>query len=378
MYYLALFWPEGGQTILIQAFRALTPPVHKGIIRPMNRLFSLRFTPCGAVILALVLLAFSALPGALAQEDIFTATVKGGTLRLRELPGDNGRVLGRYPTGTLITVLADGEEYCRVRTPDGREGYMMKAFLTFENGLPPTDPAAEAALLTPHSWVETTRQAALDRGIDPAKPMLALTFDDGPSPATEAILDQLKAHGALATFFVLGTNIAGNEEILKRAAREGHQLASHSWSHPNLNDISSSAVRSQMTRTMDKIEELTGQKVIMMRPPFGATNRLSRQVIAELGLPVILWGVDTLDWKTRNASKISQAILKGAGNGVIILCHDTLKSTGWALETALPELINRGYQLVTVAEMMSFREEELKPGWEYSHLDPEKIISLVP
>jgi len=179
----------------------------------MNRLFSLRFTPCGAVILALVLLAFSALPGALAQEDIFTATVKGGTLRLRELPGDNGRVLGRYPTGTLITVLADGEEYCRVRTPDGREGYMMKAFLTFENGLPPTDPAAEAALLTPHSWVETTRQAALDRGIDPAKPMLALTFDDGPSPATEAILDQFERFAPGTRERVVGRSTSSTAEM---------------------------------------------------------------------------------------------------------------------------------------------------------------------
>ena len=133
--------------------------------------------------------------------------------------------------------------------------------------------------------------------------MLAITFDDGPSPVTPEILDALKANGARATFFVLGKNIAGNEAALRRAAEEGHELGNHSWSHPHLTDISDSAVRGQMTRTSDKIKEITGQSVILMRPPFGATNRLSRRVLTELDLPAILWAIDTLDWKTKSASK---------------------------------------------------------------------------
>ncbi|MGI6688057.1 MAG: polysaccharide deacetylase family protein [Christensenellales bacterium] len=321
------------------------------------------------LILALMLAGMSALP-ALAGEENYTATVTGGALRLRAKPQDNGKVLGRYKSGTVVILLADGESYCKVRTPDGKEGYMMKSFLDIKNGLPPMEAP------TPTPAPDRTREEALARGIDPAKPMLALTFDDGPSPTTTAILDALQKNGARATFFILGQNIAGNEPILQRAAQEGHQLCNHSWSHPHLDDLSSSAVRSQMTRTGDKITEVTGQTVTMMRPPFGAMNRLTRRVITELELPVILWKIDTLDWKTKNAAKTAQAILSGAGNGVIILCHDTVPSTAQALETALPQLVEKGYQLVTVSEMMSFRNEPLRPGWEYSHLDPRKIDSV--
>lgn len=332
-----------------------------------------------SLFLALVMLLGPAAPVRLFAEGEFTATVTGGALRLRQKPDDHSRVLGRYKSGTEVVLLADGERYCRVRTPDRKEGYMMKSFLDIKNGLPPMEeaggapePAGLAAALA------QVQKDALARGIDPARPMLALTFDDGPSPVTPEILDALKANGARATFFILGRNIAGHEATLRRTAEEGHELANHSWSHPHLTDISDSAVRGQMTRTSDKIEEITGKRPIMMRPPFGSTNRLSRRVLVELDLPVILWAIDTLDWKTKSASKTASAILKGAGNGAIILCHDTWPSTARALETALPQLIAKGYQLVTVSEMMSFREEPIKAGWEYSHLDPKKIVSVTP
>ncbi len=315
------------------------------------------------VCLALVLLA---LPAA---AEPYTALVRGGALHLRQRADRLSPSLGRYPSGTRVEALGDGEEFCRVKTPDGKEGYMMREFLTFENGLPPMETVAPTPAPTP----DLTRQKALERGIDPGKPMLALTFDDGPQPETLRVLEALEKHGARGTFFILGKNIAGNEEILKRTAEGGHQLGAHSWSHPRLNDISESAVRSQMTRTMEKIFEVTGQQVTMMRPPFGETNRISRRPLAELSLPVILWSVDSLDWKTRNASSTVSSVLDKAADGAIILCHDVWDTTGQAMETAVPELIRRGYQLVTVAEMMSFREEPLKPGWEYSFLDRAKV-----
>ena len=338
----------------------------------MNMMRKGAFARVLSLALALALASGLLMPLALAEEGAYTATVSGGALRLRAKPDDSGVVLGRYKSGTEVVLLADGETYCKVRTPDGKEGYMMKSFLSITGGLPPL----EAPAPTPPP--DRTRELAIARGIDPNRPMVALTFDDGPSPVTPEILDVLKKHGARATFFILGKNIAGNEAILKRTAEEGHQLGTHSWSHPHLDELSSSAVRSQMTRTMDKITELTGQTVTMMRPPFGSMGRLTRRVITELELPVILWKIDTLDWKTKSASKTSQALVRGAENGVIMLCHDTLQTTAQALETALPELIAKGYQLVTVAEMMSFREEPLKPGWEYSHLDPAKIAAVTP
>lgn len=319
-------------------------------------------------ILFLCMLAlFSLAVSARAQE--YTASVIGGALHLRAQADKEAKSLGRYRTGTKVSVLADGEVFCRVKTPDGKEGYMMKEFLEFSDGLPPREEPDPG----PAPAADPVRQSALDRGIDPYRPMLALTFDDGPHPDSLLVLEALEAHGARGTFFVLGKNIQGNEEILRRIAQGGHQIGAHSWSHPNLREISQSAVKSQMTRTMDKIMEITGQQVSMMRPPYGALNRLSRNTIAKLGLPAILWSVDSLDWKTRSASRTIDTILSQAKNGAIILCHDVWDSTGRAMQTVVPALIEKGYQLVTVAEMMSFRNEPLKPGWEYSYLDIAKI-----
>ncbi len=319
-----------------------------------------------ALFLCMLALSGLAVP-ACAQE--YTALVRGGALHLRAQADQDAKSLGRYRTGTRVSVLADGEIFCRVRTPDGREGYMMKEYLEFENGLPPREVITPSPAPTP----DLTRQNALARGIDPNKPMLALTFDDGPHPDSLLVVEALEAHGARGTFFVLGKNIQGNEEVLRRIAQSGHQIGAHTWSHPNLREISQSAVRSQITRTMDKIQEVTGQTVTMLRPPYGALNRLSRRTVTELGLPVILWSVDSLDWKTRSASKTIDTILSQAQNGAIILCHDVWDSTGRAMQTLVPALIEKGYQLVTVAEMMSFRNEPLKPGWEYSFLDTAKI-----
>ena len=318
-----------------------------------------------SLLCAVLMLVLSALP-ALANED-YPAKVVKGPLHLRAKPDKSARSLGRYKKGTVVYALADGEEYCRVKTKDGKEGYMMKEFLAFEQGLPPME-APE-----PEPTPDPTRENALARGIDPNKPMIALTFDDGPQPDSLIVLEALNAHGAKGTFFVLGRNIAGNEAVLKKIAESGHQIASHSWSHPNFRDISDSAVRSQMERSMEKILEVTGQAVTMMRPPYGATDRNSRRPLAQLNLPIILWSIDSLDWKTRSASATVNTILNQAHNGAIVLCHDVWNTTGEAMKEVVPRLMERGFQLVTVAEMMSFRKEPLKPGWEYKHLDPKNI-----
>lgn len=305
----------------------------------------------------------------LSNAEELTATVKGGALHLRQKADKDSLSLGRYQSGTLVVLLYDSGEFLKVRTPDGKEGYMMKDFLDVKGGLPPV----ELVTPEPEPTPDPAREQALARGIDPNKPMLALTFDDGPQPESLIVLEALDRYGAKGTFFVLGKNIAGNEDVLRKIAESGHQVAVHSWSHPNLNDISESVVRSQMTRTLDKVEEVTGIRATMMRPPYGATNRVSRRPLTELGLPVILWSVDSLDWKTRSTGATVDSILSKASNGAIILCHDVWDSTGRAMEQVIPQLIEKGYQLVTVAEMMSFRQEPLKPGWEYSFLNSDNI-----
>ncbi|NLX83658.1 MAG: polysaccharide deacetylase family protein [Clostridiales bacterium] len=320
------------------------------------------------LLIAMVIIALTVAP-ALANEEDYPATVVGGALHLRQKPDKKAHSLGRFKSGTQVFVLADGDDYCRVRTKDGKEGYMMKEFLSFENGLPPK----EVLTPEPEPTPDPTREQALSRGIDPNKPMLALTFDDGPQPDSLIVLEALNKHGARGTFFIQGMNIAGNEEVLKKIIASGHQVGSHSWSHPNFRNVSESTVRSQMERTAQKVKDVAGYELTIMRPPYGANNRLSRRVLRSMGLPIILWSVDSLDWKTRSTSATVNTILEQATDGAIILCHDVWNTTGRAMEEVIPKLIERGFQLVTVSEMMSFRKEALHPGTEYNHLDRKNI-----
>lgn len=319
------------------------------------------------LIVAIIMAAVILLP-ALASED-FPATVTGGALHLRAEPDKHARSLGRYKSGTRVFLLADGEVFCKVRTKDGKEGYMMKEFLQAENGLPPMEVITPAPEPTP----DPSREQALARGIDPNKPMIALTFDDGPQPDSLLVLEALNKHGARGTFFIQGMNIAGNEEILQKIVGGGHQIGSHSWSHPNFREVSESTVRSQMERTANKVKEVTGVEMTIMRPPYGANNRLSRRVLKNMGLPIILWSVDSLDWKTRSTSATVKNILAQAEDGAIVLCHDVWNTTGRAMEEVIPKLIEKGFQLVTVSEMMSFRQEPMNAGTEYNRLDRSKV-----
>src|SRR6266571_5899449 len=130
-------------------------------------------------------------------------------------------------------------------------------------------------------------------------PYIAMTFDDGPSATlTPKLLDLLAAHHIKVTFFVLGEMVAEHPEILARAAQEGHEIANHSWSHPNLAKMSQEGVRSQLQRTDDEIKSTTGKRPTLFRPPYGSiTEREKRWIHDEFGYDIILWDVDPLDWK---------------------------------------------------------------------------------
>ncbi len=212
------------------------------------------------------------------------------------------------------------------------------------------------------------------RVIDPTKPMIALTFDDGPSEETDRILKVLAEYDARATFCVIGNKVEMYSDVLRRTIAGGNEIACHTWSHPKLTEISASAVRSQLTKTIDLVREITGgYEIKVLRPPYGSTNKSVRSICAELGLVIAHWQVDTDDWDVRNTDKVYNAIIKGAQNGAIILCHDIYSTTAAAAERAIPELINRGYQLVTVSELLSFHKDGAQPGTVYNRLDPENI-----
>src|SRR5881275_142146 len=156
------------------------------------------------------------------------------------------------------------------------------------------------------------------------EPYIALTFDDGPSAKlTPKLLDLLAAHHIKATFFVIGENVAEHPEIVARAAREGHEIGNHSWSHPYLAKMSDAAVRRELRRTDDAIKDATGRRPTLMRPPYGSISvRQKHWINEEFGYQIILWDVDPLDWKRPGPMTVCNRIVKETRPGSIVLSHD--------------------------------------------------------
>src|SRR6266699_4963755 len=185
-------------------------------------------------------------------------------------------------------------------------------------------------------------------------PYIAVTFDDGPSATlTPKLLDLLAAHHIKATFFVIGENVADHPEIVARAAREGHEIGNHSWSHPNFGKMSDQAVRSQLQRTDDAIKNATGERPTLMRPPYGSiTAREKRWIHDEFGYRIILWDVDPYDWKRPGPAVVRNRILKETQPGSIVLSHDIHPGTIEAMPSTLDALEAKGFKFVTVSELI--------------------------
>lgn len=169
---------------------------------------------------------------------------------------------------------------------------------------------------------------------------VALTFDDGPSEDTPALLDLLKSEGVKATFFLIGGQIEKYPEVVKRIAAEGHQLGNHTYSHPNLMICGPERTRRELERVQQQIQELTGQKPTFWRPPFGFRAPWSQVVASKLGLRSALWTSNPRDFQDPGAEVIVQRTMAAMGKGVIVLLHDGLKKRGQTLE-ATRELIRR-------------------------------------
>jgi peptidoglycan-N-acetylglucosamine deacetylase len=208
-------------------------------------------------------------------------------------------------------------------------------------------------------------------------PYIAMTFDDGPSATlTPKLLDILAAHHIKATFFVLGEMVAEHPEILARAAREGHEIASHSWSHPNLGKMSQEAVRSQLQRTDDEIKNATGKRPTLFRPPYGSlTERQKRWIHDEFGYDIILWDVDPLDWKRPGPAVVRNRILKETRPGSIVLSHDIHPGTIEAMPSTFDELQAKGFKFVTVSELLGMATPETPhPKAASAEKTPEKAV----
>ena len=187
------------------------------------------------------------------------------------------------------------------------------------------------------------------------EPYIAITFDDGPhATLTPKLLDMLAARRLKATFFVVGQCAVEYPEIMKRIAREGHELANHSWSHPNLGKMSDDAVRQQLQKTDDAIKAATGERTTSFRPPYGSITPRQKQWINEsFGYKTIIWDVDPFDWKRPGAGVIRDRIVSQAQPGSIILAHDIHPGTIDAMPDTLDQLVAKGFKFATVSQLLA-------------------------
>ena len=200
------------------------------------------------------------------------------------------------------------------------------------------------------------------------KKLVALTFDDGPFPATtNRLLDLLREKEVQATFFELGTMASRYPEVTKRVYDEKHELASHTMSHRQLNKLSAGEVASEAAQGRDVLKSITGKDPNLMRPPYGAINGV---VAGNVGAPMILWTVDTEDWKSKDAGMVLERTKATVFDGAVILMHDIYESTVDAAGMVIDELRKDNYEFVTVSELAKLRGVELRNGEAYGSFKP--------
>lgn len=216
-------------------------------------------------------------------------------------------------------------------------------------------------------WYREGRAAAAAVQI-PDGPFVALTFDDGPRASTTAVLlDGLGQRGVHATFFVIGENVAGNEELLLRMEQEGHQIGLHTFHHRSLAQVNGADFYTEVGKLRESLSALLDREDFMLRPPYGMITPSNR---ARAGAPIILWSVDPEDWSDRDTSRQVSVILDQVQDGSIILLHDIYPSS---VETALQvvdALMAQGYKFVTVEELFALRGVTPENGKEYRKIPP--------
>ncbi len=187
--------------------------------------------------------------------------------------------------------------------------------------------------------------------VDPNKKMVAITFDDGPNPNnTPQILEALKQNNAKATFFMLGQNVKQYPETVKSVYDLGNEIGIHTWDHPQLTKLSVENIKKQVSDTSDAIFEITGYRPTIVRPPYGSFNDTVKSTLSDYSL--ILWNIDSLDWKSRDENKFVPLVMNDVQDGDIILLHDIHSTTVPGAQKIITQLTEQGYQLVTVSELI--------------------------
>ncbi|MDO5682452.1 MAG: polysaccharide deacetylase family protein [Propionibacteriaceae bacterium] len=266
---------------------------------------------------------------------------------------------GVDPSTTAVPV-----SHQNVATADPSAAPATPASAAVEPTPDPTEPgvpAPQVQALTQVTFGTTTGSATSARHNPPppgsvdcsVAKCIALTFDDGPGPYTPRLLEMLTSKGAGATFFMQGVMIRANPDIARQVASTPRmEIGDHSMTHPQLNRVSAGKLRNELAGNHALIKEVTGKDVTVFRPPYGARNGAVDAMAAEVGESVIIWDVDTNDWKTRNAVSVRAEVARQARPGSIVLMHDIHKSTVDAVPGIISDLQAQGYVLVTVSEVL--------------------------
>ncbi|MCR4625911.1 MAG: polysaccharide deacetylase family protein [Lachnospiraceae bacterium] len=201
-------------------------------------------------------------------------------------------------------------------------------------------------------------------GIDPTKPIVALSFDDGPSANTASIIETLTEYGAHATFFMVGENVNMYPERVKMVYDAGCEVGNHTVSHKALDKLTKEQVTKEIEDNQKNINAALGVTInSLVRPPYGNVSDTVREAAEH---PLINWSVDTLDWKSRNADSVFEEVKKSTRDGSIILMHDLYASTAEAVKKVVPWLVEQGYQICSVSEMFAARGVPLENGHVYN------------
>ena len=192
-----------------------------------------------------------------------------------------------------------------------------------------------------------------NKAIDPNKKMIALTFDDGPSKYTDKIIDLLNKYDASGTFFVLGNKVEMYKDTIVKAIEQGSEIGNHSYNHKWLIKLNKTEFIDQINRTQSILKNTVNYTPTLLRPTYGSVND---EIKNNTTLDIVLWNIDTLDWKLKNYKNIANRVIGKVEDGDIVLMHDIHERTLKALEIILPKLKAEGYQLVTVSELKKAQE----------------------
>jgi len=223
-----------------------------------------------------------------------------------------------------------------------------------------------AALLPLLACTAPVKEASAEAEIPVEKPTLkyvALTFDDGPrADTTAALLDGLRTRGASATFFVVGEQIPGNEDLVRRMAAEGHQIGNHTYSHIRLAEAKDDVIIEEIHKTETLLTEILGESSYWLRPPYGLVDTSRADLIHT---PMIYWSLDPEDWKKLDKDQVAKQVLQEIQPGDIILLHDFYPSSVAAALEIIDALQKEGYAFVTVADLFEIYGTQAQNGVLY-------------